>query len=95
METREISEKLVAQRALYERSVREADEAAEKIKEILNSFSDDTIAKLKLANFDLNVIKNIDVDRMRSDSRYLMESKRTLSEFITQLHRYLETKLNV
>ena len=96
METSEIRDKLLTQKALYEESVRQSAQAMQNIRNILDSVTDAEIEIIQeTVNFDYRYIKNFDLERMKTDSGYLQECTAKLNQLIEALHKYLEEALNV
>lgn len=96
METSEIRDKLLEQRALYAESVRRAEDAANRINELIASVSEDDAKLIQEAvDFDYNTIRAFDLERMKTDAGYLSMCEAQLTELATALHLYLEGALDV
>lgn len=96
METSKIRDRLMSQKALYQKSVEESAIRAAKIKETLDSITEDDINVLREATgVSFTPIKMFDLERMKTDQEYLQTCQTQLEQFTEILHKYLEDALNV
>lgn len=96
METREIRDKLLERRAMYQQSLKAAEEAKKSFMELIESITDEQIEIMKsvLGNdyFDL---MSIDLNRIQTDTEYFDRCQERYSQMLVKLHDYLEGELNV
>lgn len=95
MTTGEIRDKLLEQRALYNKSVEASAQVLAQLQDTLNAIEDNTVQTLLGINIDIRDIVNFDLERMRSDSVYVQQCESKLKEAILDLHKYLEVSLLV
>ena len=94
MTTVEIRDALTKQQALYEQSLKESEEELNKIKNILAEMEGD-IEFLKKSGFDLEFLRNVDLERVQKDRTYAETLQGFVDEKIAELKKFLEESLNV
>ena len=96
METREITDKLLEKRAMYQQSLKAAEEAKANFRDLIESITEEQVEVMRsiLGNsyFDLALI---DLDRIQTDEEYFDQCQARYTQMITKLHDYLEDELNV
>jgi len=94
MTLKELRDKLVEQRTLYQKSVEASDNACQKIKECLAKFDHDTLEVLRGNGFDLSNIINVDLNLLRESPEALDAYSQQLDDVVRRLHLFLEKELN-
>ena len=93
METREIRDKLLEKRAMYQQSLKAAKANC---RDLIASITEEQVEVMRsiLGNsyFDLALI---DLDRIQTDEEYFEQCQVRYTQMITKLHDYLEDELNV
>lgn len=97
MTTKELRDKLIEQRTIYQNSVAESEKACEQLKQSLLSLKEDKEAQSVVMEygFDLTRLLNVEVDRLMKDEDYLEQFKQALHSTAEQLQKMLEHQLEV
>lgn len=96
MKTSEIRDKILEKKTLYNQAVIRSEEACNKIRNALDSITEEDADKLfNKTGIEVRSFKSMDLDRMKSDALYLKECQNNLDQVINALHTYLEESLNV
>lgn len=94
MDIKEIRDKLVEKRTLYNNAVRASQEACSDIRKILSQFSDEEIELLESSGFGITKLLDVDLDKLKSDSDYLENYRKSLTELMDSISDYLLEELN-
>lgn len=95
MKTSEIRDLLLQERALYQQSLKDSEEAVQKISEVLDGISEEDCELLSSIGIDYRRVKGIDLERIRTDAEYVAECRQTIDAVILALHDYLRGALGV
>lgn len=93
MTTKEIRERLIEKRTLYQNAVAEAEKACNSIGRILDSFDGESIELLRGMGFGIDCIVGVDLAKLRSDEKYVKEFSNNVGSVVEGLHKYLESQL--
>lgn len=94
--TKELRDTLTEKRTLYRESLARAEFAAEHVQEVLAGIDMDYVDKLaQTRGIDLQVIKTIDTEKLKTDPEYLNSVQTKLNAGILQLHSFIEESLDV
>ena len=89
IDLRKVRDTIVAKKALYEENNRKLDEAVNKLKPILDSITDETKQTLASKGININLVTNVDYDRLKSDRDYLIAYKTELTKVINHMKQKL------
>lgn len=96
METSEIRDKLLEQRAIHQQALKAAEEELAVFERVIGSITDEQkeimIRVLGEKYFDLSII---DLQRLCKDKEYLVECQARFDVMVAGLHSYLEEEINV
>lgn len=96
METSEIRDKLLEQRAIYQQSLKAAEEELKAFSDIIISITDEQYdAMMRVLSDKFYDLRTIDLKRLCKDREYLDDCKTRFETMVTELHRYLEVEVNV
>lgn len=96
METKELRAILIEKSALYKDALERANTAQKKIEDMLSTVDTDLLNRLKTTyNVNLDILKDMDLERLKTDSDYMDDVTRKLHTGIQQLREYVERSLNV
>lgn len=93
MDIKQIHDKLVERRTLYDNAVKESQKACDEIQEILSRFSAEEIETLEQAGFGVRELLSVDLKRVKVEPSYLEQYQARLTETIEQISAYLEEEL--
>ncbi len=97
MTTKELRDKLIEKRTLYQNAVTESEKACDSLREGLSELKADkeSIKILEEYGFDLTGILQTDVNRLTKEDDYLEQFKSQIHEKAEQLQSFLEKQLGV
>lgn len=96
MTTSEIRDEMLKRKTLYEQSLITAEKSAKEIQERLALVEDETIhALMRRYGIDISWIRNIDYQRIKTDTTYRNQIAEKQEGAIQRLHNMLEEALDV
>lgn len=95
MKTSEIRDRLLEQRALYQQSLKAAEEEKKSFKEVIRGITEEQREIMrKVLGADFLDPATIDLDRIQNDREYFNTCQERYIKMLTELHDYLEAALN-
>lgn len=85
----EMRDKLIGDRAIYEKSKETFDRTMTNIEKSLKSLSQADIVKLRELGLDIDGALNIDFEEAKKNKAYLLQCRRNLQDFIINLRNSL------
>lgn len=96
MRTSEIRDRLLEQRALYQQSLRVAEEEAENFRNAMKEITDEQKEEMqRILGAQYFDVSAMDLERIKEDESYLNQCQEKLDKMINGLHEYLEEELSV
>ena len=93
MTTAEIRTKLIEERTRYQSDLAASEAACKEIAAILETLDDETIGVMNSYGFDLARLKDMDLEKLKSDPGYCKSVQADLEVITAKIHNFLEEQL--
>lgn len=93
MTTKEIRDAIIEQRTISANIAKQAEDGCVELKKILDSITEEMQQEISAFGLDINSLRDVDFDRLKTDAEYNQEYKKKFSKFTSELNDKLEKEV--